>query len=149
MSRRIGGTLVACSMIFVVLLCVSGFDAGPRVDDRLSHSRLTYDEARAKLLRCPRWHLTDSRFTTSCWVTSEPRQAEELEDVVLVQDLPNPRSNRRGIIRVQPLQGRATTITLDRADTSYWRVVGDVHLAGDPNLVKEVAAYVADDDGGR
>jgi hypothetical protein len=148
MSRRIGAALVAGSMILAVLLCVSGFEAGPRFDDRLSHSRLTYDEARAKLLRCPRWYITDSRFSTSCWVTREPRQAEELEGVVVVQDLSIPRSNRRGIIRVQPLQQRAMTIYLDWADTSYWRLVGDVHLAGDPDLVEEVAAYVADDDGG-
>ena len=148
MSRRIGGALVAGSMTLALLLCVIGIDDGPRADDRFSHSRLTYDEAHAKLLRCPRWHLTDSRFSTSCWVTREPRQAEELEGVVVVQDLSIPRSNRRGIIRVQPLQQRAMTIYLDWADTSYWRVVGDVYVAGDPDLVGEVAAYLADDDGG-
>jgi hypothetical protein len=148
MSRRIGGALVAGSMTLAVLLCVSGFNAGPRADDRLSHSRLTYDEARARLLRCTRWHLTDSRLSTSCWVTHEPRQAEELERVVLVQDLSIPRSSRRGVIRVQPLQVRAMTIYLDSADTSYWRLVGDVYLAGDPDLVGEVAAYLANDDGG-
>lgn len=140
MAAVVAGTAAAALMLYL-----NGSDARPRRDDTVIPSRLTYEEARAKLLRSPRWHFTDSPFPMCCWVTQQPRQARELEDVVLVQDRVDPIRDRRGIVRVQPLRGPATRITLDEDDTSYWRVVGNVHLAGDPALVREVAAYLVED----
>jgi hypothetical protein len=137
--------VVAGTVAVALLLYLTGSDAGPRRNDDLIHSRFTYDEARAILLRSPRWHFTDSPSCACCWVTRQPRQARELQDVVLVQDLHNPTLDRRGIVRVQPVCGAVTTILLDEADTSYWCVVGTVHLAGDPDLVREVVAYLLDD----
>jgi hypothetical protein len=136
--------VIAGTAAVALLLYLNGSDARPRRDDAVIPSRLTYEEARAKLLRSSRWHFTDSTSPVCCWVTQQPRQARELEDVVLVQDRDDPKRDRRGIVRVQPARGHATTITLDEDDTSYWRVVGNVHLAGDPALVREVTAYLFD-----
>jgi hypothetical protein len=137
--------VVAGTAAVALLLYLTGSDTGPRRNDALISSRLTYDEAREQLLHRPRWHVTDSPSCACCWVTRQPRQARELQDVVLVQDLDNPTLDRRGIVRVQPVRGAVTTILVDEADTSYWRVVGNVHLAGDPDLVREVVAYLLDD----
>jgi hypothetical protein len=140
-------TLLGVWLAVVLLFYSPRSDRGPSLDDVRIKSRLTYDDAHTKLLRCPQWKLTDSQSTRSFWVTLEERQTPELEDVVLVQDMPNPKSNRRGVVRVQPMHGPATTVSLDWGDSSYWRVVGDVHLAGDPNLVQEIAAYLTSDGG--
>ena len=136
-------TILAGTAAVGMLLYRTGFAGRPGPEHGWITSRLSYDDARAKLLRCPRWHVIDSNSTTSFWVTHEPRLAGELESVVLVEDRQNPLLNRRGIVRVQPMTGKATQVFLDENDTSYWRVVGEVHLAGDPDLVAEVAAYLA------
>jgi hypothetical protein len=134
--------VVAGTAAVAWLLHVTGSDAGPRGDIAVIPSRLTYDEARAKLLRNSRWHFTDSPSPVCCWVTRQPRLARDLEDAILVHDRDDPTHSRRGIVRVQPVRGPATTIALDENDTSYWRVIGNVHLSGDPALVREVAAFL-------
>ena len=139
--------VVAGTVALALLLCRRGSDARRHWEGPVIPGRLTYAEARAKLLRCPRWHLTDSRSTACCWVTLEPRQSEGLEDVFLSSELHEPRRDRRGIVRVEPVQGPTTKVVLDEEDTSYWRVVGEVYLAGDPALVREVAAHLAADSG--
>jgi hypothetical protein len=138
--------VVAGTAVIALMVHLTGFNAKLGRGDAVSPSRLTYDEARAKLLRGSRWHLTDSRFTAKCWVTQVPRPAEELEHVVIVHDSPNPKLDRHGVVRVQALQGRVTKIVgLNQDDTSDWHVVGDVLLAGDPALVAEVAAFLVTD----
>ena len=121
--------------------------ARPGLEHGWTASRLSYDGARAKLLHSPRWHVIDSQSTTCFWVTYEPRLAGELEHVVLVRDRQKPWQDRRGIVRVQPMTGTTTHVVLDEDDTSYWRVICDVHVAGDPDLVAEVALYLAADAG--
>jgi hypothetical protein len=138
-------TIVATAAALALFLYRTRSDGGSRLDRTLAPSRLTYDDARAKLLGCTRWHLTDSRVTASCFVTREPRQSRELENVVLVQDRPDPSQDRRGVVRLQRVRGPTTKVVLDEGDTSYWCVVGEVHLAGDPAMVREVAAYLAAD----
>ena len=140
-------TLLGGSMAVFMMVYLTRSGICPSVDDVEFKSHLAYDDAHTKLLRCPQWKLTDSKSTKSFWVTLEERQAPELEDVVLVQDRPNPKSNRRGVVRVQPMHGPATTVSLDWGDTSYWREVGEVHLAGDPSFVQEIFTYLTDDGG--
>jgi hypothetical protein len=125
-------------------LYLNASDGRQRREDVVIPSRLTYDEARVKLLRNSHWHITESPPSVCCWVTRQPRQARELKDVILVEDRDDPKRDRRGIVRVQPARGQGATICLDEDDTSYWRVVGNVHLAGDPTLVREVTAFLVD-----
>jgi hypothetical protein len=105
---------------------------------------LTYVAARARLRHCRRWHVVDPLSPASYfWVTQEPRQARELADIVLCVDRPDRSwSDRRGVIRVQALRGSGAHVVVDEGDSSYWRVLDEVYLEGDPALVSEVAAYL-------
>ena len=138
-------TVVAGSVALALLLYATGSATILRRDDAMIPVRLTYEEAHAKLLRCPQWHVVDSRSPACCWVTRERRQVQELENVILVKDWHDPKHDRRGVVRIANMERSAAPISLDEEDPSYWRVVGTMHLAGDPAFVQEVADYLAGD----
>jgi hypothetical protein len=140
-------SVMAVTLAIILPLRLTRSKTSPSLDDAVIPSHLTHEDARAKLLRCSQWRLTDSQTTERCLVTLQARQAHKLEDVVLAEDRKVPSRNRRGIVRVQPVQRPATEVILHMDDTSYRRVVGKVHLAGDPDLVREVAAYLVTDSG--
>jgi hypothetical protein len=137
-------TVVAGSVALALLLYVTGSVTTLCRDDAMIPARLTYEEAHAKLLRCTQWHVVDSR-PACCWVTRERRQVQELENVILVKDWHVPERDRGGVVRIADMEQSAAPISLDEEDTSYWRVVGSMHLAGDPAFVQEVADYLAGD----
>lgn len=109
---------------------------------------LTYEAAHARLRRCPRWHIVDfSSQPHFFWVAREQRPAKELINVLVSVDWSHrPWADRRGVVRVESMhRRRKAKVDEDEYDTSYWRVVGDVHLEGDPVLVREVADYLRED----
>jgi hypothetical protein len=118
-----------------------------RSDESVIEVPLTFDTAHARLQSCPRWHVVDSRPGAPCfWVTRKQRREAELAHTLLFVDRNNRKwADRRGVVRIEPVQTPTASVSVDEHDTSYWRVVGDVHLAGDPALVREVADYLLDD----
>lgn len=111
---------------------------------------LTYAAAHARLRQCPRWHVVDFCSTAHFfWVAREQRSAQELRNVLVSVDWSHrPWADRRGVVRIESMhRRRKARIDEDEDDPSYWRVVDDVHLEGDPALVREVADYLREDAG--
>jgi hypothetical protein len=134
-----------------LLVAVQSYSAASLARRRREKSRtaasLTYESTRTRLRGCPRWHVVDSRpGALYFWVTQQRRQASELSSIMLSVDRPDwAWADRRGVVRIESLRRPITTVSVDEQDTCYWRVLGEVYVAGDPDLVGEVAAYLLDD----
>ncbi|HZV04445.1 MAG TPA: hypothetical protein VE999_05080 [Gemmataceae bacterium] len=151
-KKTAGPILLAVLLVGVLAAARSYLTASinrRRRDEPVIEVPLSYETAHARLRRCPRWHVVDSRPGAPCfWVTREQRQAKELAHTLLFEDRTRCSwADRRGVVRIEPVEAPTASICVDEYDTSYWRVVGDVYLAGDPKFVREVAEYLLDDAG--
>ncbi len=142
--------LLAALMVGVVAAARSSLTTSVnrrRGDEAVIEATLTYDTAYARLRSCSRWHVVENPPGALCfWVTCQQRESKDLTHALLfVNWTHRPWADRRGVVRIEPVQTPAASVSVDEQDTSYWRVIGDVHLAGDPALVREVADYLLND----
>lgn len=149
-KKAAGLVLIAALMIVLwaaARSCLTASVNRRNRDEPVIEGSLTYDTAYARLRSCQRWRVVDSHPGAPCfWVTRQQRHVAELAHTLLcVERTQRAWADRRGVVRIEPVQSAAAFVCVDEQDTSYWRVVGDVHMAGDPALVREVADYRLND----